>query len=221
MKMEKDRAEEFYTIDELCKLRRATTNREIQAFFWFMGEFMECICGVRAWKSVKQSMLVSEAKDAAGCKIVTKSDEAFGLLLIENYLEKWKKRPVAGTEEEEVDGSETPSPSASGRKRMVRRETGKYTTKRKGNTCKFGGWSAEGMTRFNDLYNMVKADRVSETAKEMEELLRMHCRRLAGNHQPDDGTPREGGLAGSNDARRRDKEVEVLPVEAAWDSEDE
>ena len=214
-------------MDELCKLRRATTNREIQAFYWFMGEFMECICRVRAWKSVKQSMLVSEAKeDAAGCKIVTKSDEAFGLLLIENYLEKWKMRLVAGTEEEEVEGSKTPSASVpASRKRMVvRRVTGKYTTKRPGNsTCKFGGWSAEGMTRFNALYNMVKADRVSETAKEMEELLRMHCRRLAGNHQPDDGTnaQREGGLAGSNDARHRDNEVEVLAVEAAWDSEDE
>ena len=68
---------------------------------------------------------------------------------------------------------------------------------------------------------MVKEDRVSEKAKEMEELLRMHCRRLAGNHRPDDGNPREGGLAGSNDARRCDNEVEVLPVEAAWDSKDE
>ena len=86
-----------------------------------------------------------------------------------------------------MEGSETPSASASGRKRMVRRVTGKYTTKRPGNTCKFGGWSAEGTTRFNDLYDMVKADRVSEMAKEMEELLRMHCRRLAGNRQPDYG----------------------------------
>ena len=36
--------EEFFTIDELCKLRRATTERERKAFFWFFGSFLECVC---------------------------------------------------------------------------------------------------------------------------------------------------------------------------------
>ena len=44
-----------------------------------------------------QMIMVSEAKAIAGSKIVTKSDEAFGLLLIEYYLGKWKKRLVTGT----------------------------------------------------------------------------------------------------------------------------
>jgi hypothetical protein len=36
--------EEFFTIDELCKLRRATTERERKAFFWFFGTYLECVC---------------------------------------------------------------------------------------------------------------------------------------------------------------------------------
>jgi hypothetical protein len=35
-------------------------------------------------------MLVSEARHSDNSKMVTTSDEAFALLLIDNYLEKWK-----------------------------------------------------------------------------------------------------------------------------------
>ncbi len=33
--------EEFFTIHELCKLRRATMERERKAFFWFFGTYLE------------------------------------------------------------------------------------------------------------------------------------------------------------------------------------
>ena len=37
--------EEFFTFDELCKLRQATTDRERRAFFWFFDSFF----GVCLW----------------------------------------------------------------------------------------------------------------------------------------------------------------------------
>ncbi len=37
--------EQFYTIDEFCKLRRARTVRERRAFFWFFDIFLEYVCG--------------------------------------------------------------------------------------------------------------------------------------------------------------------------------
>jgi hypothetical protein len=43
----RERGEQFYTIDEFCKLRRATTEREQRAFFWFLDTFLECVCGAR------------------------------------------------------------------------------------------------------------------------------------------------------------------------------
>ncbi|KAI2493383.1 hypothetical protein MHU86_21165 [Fragilaria crotonensis] len=39
--------EELFTMDELCKLRRATTERELQAFYWFWN-----ILGMRVRKEV-------------------------------------------------------------------------------------------------------------------------------------------------------------------------
>ncbi len=33
--------EDFFTIDEHTKLRRANTDRERKAFFWFFGTFLE------------------------------------------------------------------------------------------------------------------------------------------------------------------------------------
>ena len=86
----RERGEQFYTIEEFCKLRRATTERERRAFFWFFDTFLECVCGARYWRKAKVLMLVSGAVDEDGRrKLVTKSDEAFGLLLIDNYIDKW------------------------------------------------------------------------------------------------------------------------------------
>jgi hypothetical protein len=46
----KKRREVFYTVEELCKLRRATMERERRAFFWFFDAFLEYIFGARAWR---------------------------------------------------------------------------------------------------------------------------------------------------------------------------
>ena len=75
----------LFTIEELCKLRRAETEREQEAFFWFFGEFLECVCGARHWGKQKEHQLISKATlIGTREKIVTKSDGAFALLLYEN-----------------------------------------------------------------------------------------------------------------------------------------
>jgi hypothetical protein len=55
------------------------------------------VCGAIAWRNAKNTMLVSEARHSDNSKIVTTSDKVFGLLLIDNYLEKWKTLAAAGT----------------------------------------------------------------------------------------------------------------------------
>ena len=71
------------------------------------------------------------------------------------------------------------------------------------------GFSMEGMTRFNELYDIVKEDRACPKAKEMEESFRMHCRTLAGKHCPNGNSTTVGELDGNN-AAQGDTEVEVL-----------
>jgi hypothetical protein len=43
----------LFTVEELYKLRRSTTEREKHAFYWFFSTFLECICGKKAWGSAK------------------------------------------------------------------------------------------------------------------------------------------------------------------------
>ncbi len=55
------RGEDFLTIEEFCKLRRATMDRERRAFFWFYDMYLECVCGASSWRNAKKTALVSEA----------------------------------------------------------------------------------------------------------------------------------------------------------------
>ena len=89
----KKQGKTLFTIKELCKLRQAETEREMEAFFWFFGEFLVSVCGARQWGKQKEHELISKATlMGAGKKLVTKSDEAFALLMYENYIGKWKKQ---------------------------------------------------------------------------------------------------------------------------------
>jgi hypothetical protein len=142
----------FFTLDSLCKLRRSITQEEKTAFRWFFGEFLDCVCGRRSWGHHKYHDLISEAVNRdTGTAVVTVSDEAFGLLLLETYLEKWKKKFYAKRKGEVIKG----------------KLDGVYTASSKGN-YEFGGWSRAAMKKFTYYCNLVKEDRGSTAAHNME-----------------------------------------------------
>ena len=123
----KTRREDFFTFEEFCKLRKATSDREKRAFFF--NNFLECVSGANAWRNAKKTMLVSEARHSNNSKMVTTSDKAFALLLIDNYLEKWKTLASAGTELVDKDN---PTESHDGQNmttKKTKRQAGKYTEK--------------------------------------------------------------------------------------------
>jgi hypothetical protein len=191
--------EEFFTIDELCKLRRATTERERKALFWFFGTYLECVCGRRSWGKQKQYESISKATEEGGRgKLVTKSDEAFALLLFDNYIEKWKKSIATNASDE-------------GQQKQGR-QRGKYTGK--SGHCKYGGWSRDGTARFNELYNLVVEDRACPQAEAMETELLAFCRKETGVGGVQEGGGKEGGAVAMV------VEQEPVAVEAAWDLDD-
>jgi hypothetical protein len=208
-----ERGEEFFTFDEFCKLRRAETVREHCAFLWFFASFLECVCGARSWREGKKTMLISEATDGTGEKLVTKSDEAFGLLLIDNYMEKWRTiflTENANASTQQVQLAEGDVAGQVGKKTTTK-IVGKYTVKKSGH-CKYGGWSREGTARFNQLYNLVQEDRASAKCQEMELKLLAFCQtKKAGEANTEGG---QGENSGNVDS------TESLPVEAAWDLDD-
>ena len=57
-----------------------------------------------------------------------------------------------------------------------------YTVQNSG-TCKYGGWSHDGMKRFNDLYALVKEDRKSPQAPAMEKEFLDYCVREGNDTQ--------------------------------------
>ena len=94
------------------------------------------------------------------------------------------------------------------------RHRGKYTAKKSGH-CKYGGWSREGMARFNQLYNMVQEDRASPQALAMEMEFLSFVLNLSGTRRTEqEGEDERIGAAAMV------MEPEPLPVEAAWDLDD-
>ena len=208
-------SDRFYTIEELCKLQRATTEREREAFFWFFGTFLQCVSGRRAWGKGRYKELVSKAREEGGrMKVVTTSDEAFALLLFDNYEDKWLGQKPLGTTAEAATVEFDENADKDGRRKGSRRK-GKYTGKKSGH-CKYGGWSREGTARFNQLYNLVQADRASPSAERIENELLENCKaQKYVNKTSNDERPGEGdGTAGS-------AVLELLPVEAFWDLDKE
>jgi hypothetical protein len=154
-----------YSMETLCLLRQSRTAVEREAFLWFTGELLECVCGKRAWGArMKYKATISEAKDKdTGEIVVTVSDEAFALLLFENYIDKWIKRY-----HEDKNGDE-----------KSKRMAGRYTKSNIGYS-EYGGWSEDGVLRFNELCEMVQDDRASRNAREVETQLLASLRRQAG-----------------------------------------
>ena len=200
--------DEFFTIEELCKLRQSSTEKEKQAFYWFFGTFLECVCGKKAWGKMKYHGMISSAKLNMSTteRIVTVSDEAFALLIFENYIEKWVEAYEA-TKEQVIEAE---GHNRRGEKKVLPRRRGKYTgAMARSGHCKFGGWNREGMARFNDLYNMVIEDRACPQAEAMEREFLEFCK----TERNLDGVLDEGGEG----ATKSHANVEAAPVEAMWD----
>ena len=144
-------------MEELCKLRRATTEWECNPFFWFVGTFIDSASGKRSWGKQKYKQWVSTESEQGGqSKLVTKSDEAFAFLVFENYIDKWKTTAVAA-----------PAPEGGGAE-QARQSTKKNKQRGKFTGKKYGGWCHEGTTHFNELYKMVGEDRASSQAADLE-----------------------------------------------------
>ncbi len=210
----KELRKELFTMEERCMLRRSETEREKEAFFWFFGTFLESVCGKRNWGRQKRHVLVLEGIEKGGrAKMVTKSNEAFALLIFENYVDMWATSTPDGSEHDDrIPGGGEPETTVR-RKRKQLRLMGKYTHKKSGH-CKYGGWSHEGISRLIDLYKLVHEDRACPQAAAMERKLLAFCRDQDGgvgcaDIEEDRGTAISGpGI------------VDVSFVEAAWDLDD-
>jgi hypothetical protein len=93
--------------------------------------------------------LISEAREPGGCSnVFTKSDEAFSLLLFDNYIDTWQSPPP-------VAGEVLVQVSSKDKERRSQSLNSQEHMQEKGRHCIYGGWRHKGMARFNVLYRLV------------------------------------------------------------------
>jgi hypothetical protein len=150
-----------FSVDMLCKLCQSQTPGDKEAFLWFTDSLLECVCGKKAWGAKKKyRSRISDVKyDNTKESIVTVSDEAFALLPYENDIDKWITKY-----------HNPPPPGIKGSKIM-----GKYMRSSIGYS-EYGGWSEEGVIRFNELCSIVVEDKSSCNAMDSEEWVMLTLR---------------------------------------------
>ena len=80
-----------YSMEDLHKLRSSTTVGEKAAFLWFAGDFVKTVAGRKTWGEKKYLKLMTEGTREGERGLVSVSDEAFALLMLDNYYERWIK----------------------------------------------------------------------------------------------------------------------------------
>jgi len=130
------------TLRNMLSLRKLESGEVNPAYLYLFQHFIPFVVGVNKYKR--------EAKGSAVSAVVTPSDEAMALLIIENSESRWSDEFDKKQKGGEVDGN-MPTPS-------------KYTTggsngKMKGYTRKYRGWNLEGIKRYNEVLDLVRDDR--------------------------------------------------------------
>jgi hypothetical protein len=142
-----DDSNQVYTTKQMLSLRCNSNEEQNEAYIFFCERFLKCIVGkINFNKKLKLNMKLSE--------IATPSDEALGLLLLENNEVKWLSE--LQNQEDKSAGEEREAPSITKPKYT---SGGKAKGTRKGLTRRYGGWKMDGIKRFNALLMMVKEDR--------------------------------------------------------------
>jgi hypothetical protein len=110
------------------------------AFKFFCNHFLQNVIGKIEWRTNKAVKKITD--------VATPSDEAFALLLLENSEDRWRDMHV----KRNLKTSDVPA---------------KYTNAgnktKKGHSCKFKGWNNNGIKRFNQLLDVVIANRNSNS----------------------------------------------------------
>lgn len=128
-------------------------------------------------------------------KIFTVTDEAYALLMVENYFERWVD--IAKSKKSNAEGEDS---QESGIERSSKRKVGaKYTKSANGNI--HAGWEEEGIKRFNDIANIIQRQRNDNIRNDkLEDALRDHWKGMKKDTQSRRKPEEETGTIAFTDA---------------------
>jgi len=135
---------------EILCLRHNTTG----VYFEFLEYFVSSVTGKNHFKYHRCDKLLSE--------YVTVCDEALAILIFENNIDTWKDLYLKNI-----------TKNSTVRKKYTNGGSSKGDT---ASSRKYQGWSSEGIDRFNELFDLVKADRSSAHADSFEVSFQAYCK---------------------------------------------
>jgi len=144
----------------MLALRKLDSGEPNPAYLYLFQHFIPFVVGVNKYKR--------EAKGSIISAVVTPSDEAFAILLIENSETRWTDEFDKKQKGGELDGA-TITPS--------KYTAGGCNRKQKGYTRKYRGWNLEGIKRYNVVLDMVREDR-KKNQKWFDEVWDKHARQI-------------------------------------------
>ena len=120
------------------------------------GKFIPCISSSKVYKQEIRERLLDKNDNS---ELFSMSDEAFTLLLLENYFDRWMdiytkeggvpRRKIGSRRKKEVDSDVKPKYTSGGVVYNARKE------------AKGKGWKNDGIQRYNDLFGIVETDRAN------------------------------------------------------------
>jgi hypothetical protein len=167
-----------FKMNEILNLRKPVDETSQYVYFDFIDNFVSVVVGKRKFQKVCHVEKLS--------KFMTISDEALTLLLVENSYDRWID--MAKTKNTKV--SNIPPKYTNG---------GISSIDSQGSSRKYGGWSIEGLKRFDQLYAMVQADRISKHFDAFEEEFR--CWQLKNKSEQNENKKRNSSTLLPGDQR--------------------
>lgn len=126
--------EQLGSLESMINVRGMEEDGDIEAFYLFFDELVPCVAGRKVWTvREKATKLISEAK-----KIVSVLDEAFTIIALTNYWDRW------------INGG-----------------TARWTDSRAGN-YQYMGWADDAYTHFDAVCKRISVQRQSESNKKLE-----------------------------------------------------
>jgi hypothetical protein len=133
-------------LHEIVRGRENTDIEDIEALYIYFDVVVAIQLKSVDWKGSNQYQLVSD--------LCTESDEAMGLLMLENSWDKWMEDFT-----NEMKGEITTGDKRKQKGREQHRT--KYTIQGKMKGTKGSGWTEEGKVRFNQFFDKVEGDRMN------------------------------------------------------------
>ena len=170
----KNKGNNIPDLHDIMRGRENTDIEDIEALYIYFDVVVASQLKSVDWKGSNQYQLVSN--------LCTESDEAMGLLMLENSWDKWME-DFANEMKGEITTGDKQKQKGRDRHRT------KYTIQGKMKGAKGSGWTEEGKVRFNQFFDKVEVDRIN--GKEAEETFKKEMIRRSNptrDQDEDDGT---------------------------------